>query len=235
MNKQNFITMPKFEMHLHIEGTMYPEFFVKKAKEKNIKLAFDTPEEYYVDYRTRNTLQKFLMTYYGNMRVLENKWDFYDLAWEHAKRASEQNIRYAEIFFDPQPHLYRGVKFDEIVNGLYEAFQDAKKKLNFRAQLIMCFLKDLPEYEAEEVLELAKSAIKQNKIIAIGFDSSESPNWVQRFQKVVLKARFLGLKVVSHCQENVTDQSAWDVLHYFQPNRIDHGFLYTRIKKFWQE
>ncbi|WP_041618884.1 amidohydrolase family protein [Spiroplasma taiwanense] len=93
----------------------------------------------------------------------------------------------------------------------------------------MFFLKDLPEDNAEQVLELARKAIGENKII--GIDSSESPNWVQRFQKVVLKARLLGLKIVTHCQENTTDQSGGEVLHFLQPNRIDHGYFMHEDQK----
>ncbi|WP_041618883.1 amidohydrolase family protein [Spiroplasma taiwanense] len=127
MNKTNLENLMKFEMHVHIEGTIYPEFLIQKAKENNIKIDFDTPQEYYEDYKTRNTLQKFLMAYYGNMRVLCNEKDFFDLAFEHARRSSLQNVKYSEVFFDPQPHLYRVIKFDDIVNGLYKGFQEAEK------------------------------------------------------------------------------------------------------------
>ena len=50
------------------------------------------------------------MGYYEAMKVLRSSEDFYDLAWSYLERAKQENIRYAEIFFDPQAHTSRGVE-----------------------------------------------------------------------------------------------------------------------------
>ncbi|MFF4180463.1 hypothetical protein [Streptomyces sp. NPDC001750] len=50
--------------------------------------------------------------------MLRTEQDFYDLAAACAAKAHSQNVRYAEIFFDPQAHTARGVAFDTVIRGL---------------------------------------------------------------------------------------------------------------------
>ena len=44
----------------------------------------------------------FLRLYNGASTVLRKKRDFYDLMTAYIARCKEDNVRYAEIFFDPQ-------------------------------------------------------------------------------------------------------------------------------------
>ena len=54
-------------------------------------------------------LQSFLSMYYEGARVLCKARDFYDLTAAYIRRAAEDNVRHAEISFDPQTHTARGV------------------------------------------------------------------------------------------------------------------------------
>src|SRR5437868_6399904 len=99
-------------------------------------------------------LPSFLDQYYEGMRVLRTEVDFYDLAMAYLRKAASQNLRYAEIFFDPQAHTSRGVPFDVVIRGLRRALMDADRQLGVRAQLIMCFLRDFQaEYAMATLLE----------------------------------------------------------------------------------
>jgi adenosine deaminase len=53
-----------------------------------------------------NDLPSFLAMYYEGMKVLVTAQDFYDLMFAYLERAAGQNVRYAEIFFDPQGHTW---------------------------------------------------------------------------------------------------------------------------------
>ena len=57
------------------------------------------------------------------MDVLVTADDFHDLAWAYLQRAHDENVRYAEMFFDPQAHTSRGVAFDTIIGGLRRAIE----------------------------------------------------------------------------------------------------------------
>ena len=115
MNNFNKITdfinkSPKTELHLHIEGSLEPELMFKLSKRNKIEIPFKTVDEIRSAYNFTN-LDSFLKIYYEGSNVLINEEDFFDLTWEYILRCKQDNIVHTEIFFDPQSHLPRGVKF----------------------------------------------------------------------------------------------------------------------------
>ncbi|MCK5907668.1 MAG: adenosine deaminase, partial [Flavobacteriales bacterium] len=93
--------MPKAELHLHIEGSLEPELMFQLAKKNNITLPFSSVKEIKDAYNFNN-LQEFLDIYYQGADVLVTEQDFYDLTLAYLKKASEQNVKHVEFFFDPQ-------------------------------------------------------------------------------------------------------------------------------------
>ncbi len=100
--------MPKAELHLHIEGSLEPELMFALAQRNNVTLSFKSVEEVRAAYQFSN-LQDFLDIYYLGTNVLLHEQDFYDMTWAYLTKAHEQNVRHAEIMFDPQTHTDRGV------------------------------------------------------------------------------------------------------------------------------
>src|SRR5262247_4300650 len=116
--------MPKAELHLHIEGTLEPELMFELASRNRVALPFKTPDEVRKAYQFSD-LQSFLDIYYQGTRVLLRDRDFFDLTWAYLQKAHEQNVRHAEIFFDPQAHTERNVPIAAIIEGIDQALRDA--------------------------------------------------------------------------------------------------------------
>src|ERR1700722_400515 len=144
--------LPKVELHLHIEGSLEPELMFSLAQRNKINLPFKSVAEVRKAYNFSN-LQDFLDIYYQGMNVLQKEQDFYDLTMAYLKRVAKQNVMHAEIFFDPQGHTSRGVKFETVINGITRALEDGEKKLGVSSKLIMCFLRHLPEADALKTLD----------------------------------------------------------------------------------
>src|SRR5690554_5316156 len=136
--------IPKAELHLHIEGSLEPELMFAMAKKNGVKIKYNSIEELQAAYNFNN-LQEFLNLYYTGADVLLTEEDFYDLTMAYLKKAHEDNVVHTEIFFDPQTHTVRGVKFESIVNGIIRALEDGEKEMNISSHLIMCFLRHLDE------------------------------------------------------------------------------------------
>jgi adenosine deaminase len=155
------------------------------------------------------------------MSVLLNEQDFYDLAMAYLRRAAAQNVRHAEIFFDPQGHTGRGVPFKTVIDGLTRALADAGRQLGMTAALIMCFLRHLDEADAERTLE--ESLPWRDRIIGVGLDSSEKGHPPSKFQRVFARARGLGLKAVAHAGEEGPPEYVREALDLLKVDRLDHG------------
>lgn len=213
--------LPKAELHLHLEGTLEPELKLRLAQKNNIAIKETTVEEVIETYKFHD-LTSFLAVYYPGMDVLVEKEDFYDLAMEYFNNVAKHNVKYVEVFFDPQAHTARGVSFETFFEGYYQACQDAKE-LGIEAHLIMCFLRDLSEESAFEHYEMSKPF--QDRILGIGLDSDERNNPPLKFERVFKQAKADGFHITMHCDIDQVGsiQNIEDALYTIGVERIDHG------------
>src|SRR5215208_5872806 len=93
--------MPKAELHIHIEGSLEPELMFALAERNRVALRYASAEEVRRAYDFSD-LQSFLDVYYEATQVLLHEQDFYDLTRAYLRKAAAQNVRRAEVFFDPQ-------------------------------------------------------------------------------------------------------------------------------------
>ena len=214
--------LPKIELHLHIEGSLEPELRFALAQRNRTQLAYADVAELRASYRF-NDLTSFLVSYSEGMEVLVTADDFYDLAWAYLRRANDENVRYVEMFFDPQAHTSRGVAFGRIVGGLRRAIVDARQQLGVRAELIMCFLRDYPAEYA--MATLVQSLPYREWIVGVGLDSDERDNPPTKFAEVFARARSEGYQITMHCDvdQNNTVEHIRQCLDVIGVDRIDHG------------
>ena len=213
-------TMPKAELHIHIEGSLEPELIFALAKRNGVALPYPSVEALRAAYAFAD-LQSFLDIYYAGASVLLTEQDFIDMAWAYLDRAAADNVVHAEIFFDPQTHTDRGVAIETVILGLAHACRRAHAEWGLSAQLILCFLRHLSEDAAMATLEAALPWRAQ--FIGVGLDSSERGHPPQKFACVFERARALGLHVVAHAGEEGPPAYIEAALDVLQVERIDHG------------
>ncbi len=212
--------MPKAELHIHIEGSLEPELIFALARRNGVSLAYPGVEALRAAYAFTD-LQSFLDIYYAGASVLLQEDDFFDMAWAYFLRAQADNVRHAELFFDPQTHTGRGVPFATVIGGLRRAVDQARRELGIRAELILCFLRHLSEDAAFATLEEARPFLGQ--FIGVGLDSSEVGHPPEKFARVFAEARRLGLRAVAHAGEEGPPAYIWSALDVLHAERIDHG------------
>lgn len=213
--------LPKAELHLHLEGTLEPDLKLKLAQKNQIDIGQSSIQEVQASYQF-NSLSSFLSVYYQGMSVLQTEEDFYDLAMAYFRKAKENNVCYAEVFFDPQAHTSRGIAFESFFEGYYQAIQDAQS-LGIKAQLIMCFLRDMSAQSAMETYH--KALPYKDKILGIGLDSDEFNNPPIKFKEVFDLAKQDGFHITMHCdidQQNSIEHIRQALLE-IGVERLDHG------------
>ncbi len=213
-------SLPKAELHLHIEGTLEPELMFSLALKNNISLPYANVEAVKKAYHF-NSLQSFLDLYYNGANVLIEEEDFFALTWAYLLRCKAENIVHTEVFFDPQAHTKSGIAFETVVNGITKALQKGEKELGISSFLILCFLRHLSEEEAFKTLEA--SLAYKDKIIGVGLDSSEKGNPPSKFERVFAKAKEEGYVCVAHAGEEGDSSYIWEALNTLHVKRIDHG------------
>ncbi|MGI4895927.1 MAG: adenosine deaminase [Janthinobacterium lividum] len=214
--------LPKAELHLHLEGTLEPELKLELAQRNGVDIGQYSVEDIRSTY-VFDSLASFLGVYYPAMDVLVHREDFRDLAMAYFRRAAAQNVRHAEVFFDPQIHVARGVAFEDVVGGYHDAVVAARHELGLSAALILCIVRDLPLESAEAVIEAALPLSDQ--IVGIGLDSDERGNPPARFAHLFTRARAAGFRITAHCDIDQQDtiEHLRQVIEDIEVDRIDHG------------
>ena len=213
-------TMPKAELHIHIEGSLEPELIFALAQRNGVQLTYPSVEALRAAYDFSN-LQSFLDIYYAGASVLLKEQDFHDMAWAYFLKAQADNVLHSELFFDPQTHTDRGVPVEVVIKGLHSACERARTELGMSAALIMCFLRHLSEEAALQTLE--QSLPYRHLFIGVGLDSSERGHPPEKFARVFARCKELGLHLVAHAGEEGPPAYIISALDVLQVERIDHG------------
>jgi adenosine deaminase len=209
-------TIPKAELHIHIEGSLEPEMMFEIAGRNGVSLRYPTVDALRRAYHFTD-LQSFLDIYYEGAHVLRKARDFRDMTAAYLRRAEADNVRHAEIFFDPQTHTDRGIPFETVVEGIWLAIEDSE----ISARLILCFLRHLSAQSAMKTLEAALPF--RDRIIAVGLDSAEAGNPPSKFVDVFARARAEGFRAVAHAGEEGPPAYIREALDLLHVERIDHG------------
>jgi adenosine deaminase len=230
----NFLAaLPKCEHHIHIEGSLEPELLFSLAESNRVALpsaevdpAYQSPDSLRARYKAFKNLDDFLSYYYTGMSVLLTSSDFDQLAYAYFSKASSQNVRHAEVFFDPQAHTTRGVDFSSVVEGLVVAKRRAQKDFGMSVEIIPCFLRHLPLSSALETFEVArgKGWFGDGTFVGMGMDSSEVPFPPQVWTELYKIAKEAGVeRLTAHAGEEGPASYVSSSLDLLGVQRIDHG------------
>src|SRR5262249_54411525 len=109
----------------------------------------------------------------------------------------------------------------DVIGGLRDAMAEAHRVHGITSELILCFLRHLPEADALATLEAALPY--RDQFIGVGLDSGERGNPPSKFTRVFAKARELGLHIVAHAGEEGPAAYIREALDLLGAERIDHG------------
>lgn len=214
------VSLPKAELHLHLEGTLEPELMFELAARNGVELPYASVADARAAYEFED-LGAFLDLYYAATAVLRTAADFEDLTWAYLQRAAADGVVHVEPFFDPQSHLPRGVPMADVIGGITAGLQRGEAELGISWRLIMCFLRNLSE--ADALATWAEATPFLADLHGVGLDSNEHDNPPAKFARVYAEARAAGLKAVAHAGEEGPAEYIWEALDVLGAVRIDHG------------
>ena len=196
--------MPKAELHLHLEGTLSPETIVEITRRNGIDY-FTTTEEVEQSLANRPPgLMGFLEHHFKSQNVMQTRQDFYDATFNLIKKLHDNNVVYADLFFDPQAHTSRGIAFDDMFDGIDAGRRDAQARFGVTVNLIMCINRERSVESAFEMLDQAYTV--REKIIGLGMDSGpEYGNPPIKYMDVYARAREEGYFLTGHHDVDVRD------------------------------
>ena len=234
--------LPKCEHHIHLEGALSPALLFTLAASNDIALpspkddpAFASPSSLLDRYTRFTSLDDFLRYYFIGMSVLVEAQDFEALAWDYFVKAKVDGVVHAEVFFDPQAHTARGVRYSTVIEGFTKACARAENELGISTKLILCFLRHLPVKESDETFREAETDLRNGVLAGIGLSSTELGNPPAKWQAIYSKAKQLGIKRTAHAGEEGPVDYIKGAVRDLDVERIDHGIRLPDNRELMQE
>ena len=221
MTPEQFVAgLPKAELHMHIEGSIEPELFLRLARRNGVDIRWQTEEELRAAYRFTD-LQDFLNLYYDGCRVLVQPYDFHDVTRDYLRRAHADRVLHAEMFLGVQGHTSRAVPLAVVMEGVLGAMEAAQAEDGISSGLIVVVQRHRSEDEALALLDDLRPWYDQ--LLGFGLGGAEVGNPPSKFAEFFRHCRERGFKVVAHAGEEGPAAYVREAVELLQVQRLDHG------------
>lgn len=212
--------MPKAELHMHLEGSLEADLMFRLARRNGVSLKWDSEAALRAAYDFRN-LQDFLDVYYAGLTVLLTEADFFDMTWAYLEKVHAENVVHAEVFISPQAHTRRGIAFEAMFDGIWNALKQAEGRFGMTTGLILGLQRQWTEEDALAMIDQALPV--GDRIAGIGLGGPELPNPPSKFVRAFARARAEGWKTVAHAGEEGPAAYVADTVDLLKVDRVDHG------------
>ena len=223
--KSFIASIPKTEIHLHIEATVSSESYHRLMDKYEIP--HDEKTNRLTDFSKIGSLKSMLESFYFVQSFFREPEDFLLVVDDVVSYAERNNIYYIEAFASPSMVLNRGlVPFDAMFESLVAGFDAAAKKRGVDVRLIVDVSRTFGAENAMKNLDLLLGFLKKHpteQILGVGLGGQEIGHPCADYAEVFSKARKNGLHVVAHAGEEVGPESIWEAINDLKAERIGHG------------
>jgi adenosine deaminase len=219
-------TLPKVELHRHLEGTLRLNTMLDIARQHEISV----PEDVFSlsnlvqvqedeNFSFRNFLAKFdtLRLFYRSPEAIRR------ITREAIEDAAKDNVRYMELRFTPAA-LSRAERFplNDVMDWVIASAQGAAREFGVIVRLIPSVNRHENTEIAEQVAWLAAARLNQG-IVGMDLAGNEAEFESKRFYGLFREARQAGLQIAVHAGEWGPAANVREAIQQLGADRIAHG------------
>lgn len=203
--REEHLTEGLAELHVHLEGSVRHSTAVELARQNGVPAP---PEYHYSD------LPGFLAVYATVCRCMVTSADFERVVVEHAEVMAGQNIKYAEISFNPSLHAG-----DEWLQGIATGRMRAREEMGVDVAWLVELVRGAAEEANRRSVEIA---LATEGVVGIGLVGDESVSSA-RLAPLIHRAREAGLGFMPHAGQVGGADVVREAIEVLGANRIAHG------------
>jgi len=220
MEYQTLKAMPKFELHVHVEGAADADTYYEIAQKNNHQLPVKSRQEWRQFFEFRD-FPHFIDVYLAAVGCLKTTSDYGLLIDNFFKHQSEQNILYTEAYLSATPIIER-FEDEEVLDAIEVAVTAGQEKYGCVIKLIPDIARMIPESQ-DRVLEFVIKGKQRGLFIGLGLGGLEKGFPPRLFTETFEEARRAGLRTVAHAGEADGPESIWGAIDDLKVERIGHG------------
>ncbi len=212
-------TVPKAELHCHIEGAATPSLVRRLAEQKGIDVSpiIDQNGKYiWTDFTT------FLKAYDLASSVFKTPADYSLLTETYFRMLAAEGAIYGEVFISPDHAQAAGLSYRSYVEGLAAGIERAKADTGIEGRMIAIGVR---HFGAASVERVVREVIGNPHPLVTGFGlaGDEREGHPANFAKAFRMAAEAGLGITAHAGEFGGPDSVIAALEFLRVKRIGHG------------
>lgn len=213
------VSMPKAEVHVHLEGCFDPEQLSVWASSSGIKMP--RKKEALLNF---NGLADFLDFLDWSCSLVSNRERLAQLSYSYAQQLSRDGGLYADLIFNPTHwKAWRG-KLGEMIDAIDAGLRAAEEDGLASVGLCVSLLRRQTASEASELVDFL-TELQHPRVVALSVDGNEAVTKGSgvRFAEAFARAGKVGLKRTVHAGESSGADGVRDAILLLGADRIDHG------------
>ena len=220
-------TLPKADLHLHLEGAVTPSVLKILAERYSSELAKKEESEIEAElFRIKNRDDLELARNQIGSHLRKPK-DYLLVLEEIYRNMSEQNIAYSEVFFSPASRWERGLGAEEVLEALLEKSARIENEGGPTVRWILNCLRNLGPESARKTIKLA-IRFREKGVVAVGLGGSDDYFSPDEYSRIFAWAKVQGLFIHVHAGETDDPHEVQEALEKLGANRIGHGIQAAR-------
>ncbi|RED50860.1 adenosine deaminase [Aestuariispira insulae] len=213
-------SLPKAELHVHIEGTITPELARKLADRNGITLPQalnGLSDRYHWD-----NFNHFLDGFDLVAGCIRTGLDYEDVVYDYLRRCAAEGVIYVEFFGSQDHGEQAGLNYPEMVGHLAAAIDRAEADFGIICRIIMTCIRHLGP---ERAVIVAQTTVDHPHPYVVGFGMAgdEKLHSCLDFKPAFDIVAATGLPCTAHAGEVVGPESITDALDNLPITRIGHG------------
>jgi len=235
VNDDFLLSVPKAELHLHLEGSVDPPTLSELSRRHPTPLTTAnnryrniedsgrvfTEEEARALYRYKD-FTGFLLAFKAVTERLRSAEDYELVTYRMMQKLHTQNVVHAEVYISAGVVHWRGGEFAPLFEGAERGRQRGERDFGISLYWILDAVRHFGVDEAQRVVEEA-IRLKSHNVVGIGIGGDERRAGPEQFREVYDHAAKHGLRLTVHAGETVGPESIWGALRELKPDRIGHG------------
>jgi adenosine deaminase len=213
-------SVPKAELHVHLEGTARPELIRRIAARNRLAL----PDGLFADADTfawRDFLD-FLATYDLAASVIRTAEDYRDVTYEYLAQCAAEGAVYVELISSPDHARAVGLTEAEHRAGIFQGIDDARAAHGIEARVLVSVVRNFGVEAAERVAAEAAS-MPHPYVVGFNMAGDEAGFPPEPFRRAFAIAADGGLGCSVHAGEHAGPASVRGAMDLPGVTRISHG------------
>jgi adenosine deaminase len=220
-----FESLPKTDLHVHLDGSLRLQTILDLAKKDHVTLPGTTLEALHEAIgcgRNFGSLVEYLRGFAITLSVMQTDEALARIAYELAEDAHRENVRYMEVRYAPMLHTQRGLPLSRVVEAVLEGLTQAREDFGIKSNVILCGIRNI---SPESSLQMAELAVAYKGRGVVGFDlaGAEEDYPAKRHMAAFDLVRDNNINCTIHAGEAYGPASIAQALHDCGAHRIGHG------------